>query len=100
MRRTSSISAPYQSRSKCHLCSWLALVTIMPMTNATIIPTGESTVVIRIATPADRQDLSRLAALDSSRVPGGTLLLAQSDGAIRAAYSVDEHRAIADPFVA
>ena len=70
------------------------------MTKATIIPAGESTVVIRIATPADRDDLRRLAALDSARVPEGTLLLAQADGHIRAAYSVDEDRAIADPFVA
>ena len=70
------------------------------MTKATIIPAGESTVVIRIATPADRDDLRRLAALDSSRVPDGTLLLAQADGEIRAAYSVDEQRAIADPFLA
>ena len=29
----------------------------------------------------------------------GTLLVAESDGEIRAAYSVDEGRAIADPFV-
>ena len=70
------------------------------MTKATIIPAGESTVVIRAATPADDDDLRRLAALDSARVPAGTLLLAQADGEIRAAYSVDEDRAIADPFVA
>jgi len=70
------------------------------MTKATIIPAGESTVVIRAATPADDDDLRRLAALDSARVPHGTLLLAQADGEIRAAYSLDEHRAIADPFVA
>jgi hypothetical protein len=71
-----------------------------PMTKATIIPAGESSVVIRIATPADRDDLRRLAALDSARVPDGALLLAESDGEIRAAYSLDEDRAIADPFVA
>jgi hypothetical protein len=70
------------------------------MTHATIIPTGESTVVIRVATPADRDDLRRLAALDSSRALEGTVLLAQADGQIRAAYAVDGDRAIADPFVA
>ena len=69
------------------------------MSNATNIPAGESTVVIRVATPADLDDLRRLAALDSARALLGTLLVAESDGEIRAAYSVDEDRAIADPFV-
>ena len=69
------------------------------MPNATNIPAGESTVVIRVATPADLDDLRRLAALDSARALLGTLLVAESDGEIRAAYSVDEGRAIADPFV-
>ena len=68
------------------------------MSNATKIPAGESTVVIRVATPADLDDLRRLAALDSARALLGTLL-SESDGEIRAAYSVDEGRAIADPFV-
>jgi hypothetical protein len=68
------------------------------MPHATTIPAGESTVVIRVATPADLDDLRRLAALDSARALLGTLLVAESDGQIRAAYSVDERRAIADPF--
>lgn len=68
------------------------------MSHATTIPAGESTVVIRVATPADLDDLRRLAALDSARALLGTLLVAESDGEIRAAYSVDEGRAIADPF--
>jgi hypothetical protein len=69
------------------------------MSNAPHIPTTESTVVIRIATPADLDELRRLAALDSARALLGTVLVAQSDGHIRAAYSVDEGRAVADPFV-
>jgi hypothetical protein len=69
------------------------------MSNATKIPAGESTVVIRVATPADIDDLRRLAALDSARALVGTLLVAERDGEIRAAYSVDQRRAIADPFV-
>ena len=69
------------------------------MSNVTHIPTGESTVVIRLATAADVDDLRRLAALDSARALLGTVLVAQSDGEIRAAYSVDEERAIADPFL-
>jgi hypothetical protein len=68
------------------------------MSNVTNIPAGESTVVIRLATPADVDDLRRLAALDSARALLGTVLVAQSDGEIRAAYSVEHERAIADPF--
>jgi hypothetical protein len=69
------------------------------MSNVTRIPAADSTVVIRLATPADLDDLRRLAALDSARALLGTVLVAQSDGEIRAAYSVDEGRAIADPFL-
>jgi hypothetical protein len=68
------------------------------MSNVMNIPAGESTVVIRLATPADVDDLRRLAALDSARALLGTVLVAQSDGEIRAAYSVEQERAIADPF--
>src|SRR3954447_24854683 len=70
------------------------------MNSATLIPAGEATVVIRVATPADIDELGRLAQLDSARGLGGTVLVAQSDGRIGAAYSVEEDRAIADPFVA
>jgi hypothetical protein len=77
----------------------MSSVTIHGMNRASLIPAGEATVVIRIATPADHEELSHLAALDSARVVRGTVLVAQSDGRIRAAYSVEEDRAIADPFV-
>jgi hypothetical protein len=69
------------------------------MNRASLIPAGEATVVIRVATPADHDELSHLAALDSAPVVRGTVLVAQSDGRIRAAYSIEEDRAIADPFV-
>ncbi|MEA2268804.1 MAG: hypothetical protein QOD55_2349 [Solirubrobacteraceae bacterium] len=68
------------------------------MSNVTRNPAGESTVVIRQATPADVDDLRRLAALDSARALLGTVLVAESDGHLRAALSIDEQRAIADPF--
>ena len=57
------------------------------------------TVVIRAARGSDGPALERLATLDSQRLPAGPMLVAESDGEIRAAYSVDEGRAIADPFV-
>src|SRR3954468_24063955 len=69
------------------------------MNRASLTPAGEPTVVTRVATPADHDELSHLAALDSAPVVRGTVLVAQSDGRIRAAYSVEEDRAIADPFV-
>src|ERR671928_1562954 len=68
------------------------------MHSASLIPAGEATVVIRVATPADRDELAGLALLDSARALRGTVLVAQSDGVIRAAFSVEEARAIADPF--
>jgi hypothetical protein len=68
------------------------------MHRAPLIPADESTLVIRVATPTDRDELDMLAALDSARTPTGTVLVAQSNGRIRAAYSVEEDRAIADPF--
>ena len=68
------------------------------MSNVTRIPVRDSSVVIRVATAVDVDDLRRLAALDSARALLGTVLVAESDGRIRAALSVDEGRAIADPF--
>src|SRR3954471_18212804 len=69
------------------------------MTSAPLIPTDEATAVVLAAAPADRDQLVGLAALDSAPVVRGTVLVAQSDGRIRAAYSIEEDRAIADPFV-
>jgi hypothetical protein len=57
------------------------------------------TVVIRHAVADDLDALRRLAALDSARALLGDVLVAESDGTVLAAYSVDEQRAIADPFL-
>jgi uncharacterized protein (DUF849 family) len=57
------------------------------------------TLVIRRATADDLAALRYLAALDSARALVGDVLVAESGGVVRAAYSVDEQRAIADPFV-
>ena len=53
---------------------------------------------IRAATDADMPALVRLARLDSSRPPRGTLILAEDDGKILAAMSVEDGASIADPF--
>jgi hypothetical protein len=57
------------------------------------------TLVIRHAVSADLDQLRYLAALDSARALLGDVLVAEADGVIHAAYSVDERRAIADPFL-
>jgi hypothetical protein len=60
--------------------------------------TSTASLTIRHATNADEAALRRLAALDSSRVPSGELLVAELDGQLVAALSVDTGAAIADPF--
>lgn len=53
---------------------------------------------IRAASPDDRAAVARLAALDSSGVPAGPLLLAIVDGAPLAALSRTTGAVVADPF--
>jgi hypothetical protein len=60
--------------------------------------TSSASLTLRHATAADERSLKRLAALDSSRVPAGELLVAELDGRLVAALSVDTGAAIADPF--
>jgi hypothetical protein len=54
--------------------------------------------VLRPATAADSAALARLAALDSARPLTGEVVLAQVDGEVRAALSLQTGRSIADPF--
>jgi hypothetical protein len=56
-------------------------------------------ITIRLATPDDQLALYRLAALDSApSLPAGRVLLAELDGELRAALSLDDGAALADPF--
>jgi hypothetical protein len=75
------------------LCSYQAGGILIFM--STVNP---KSIVIRRAEPADLDSLRYLAALDSARALLGEVLVAETDGEIHAAYSVDERRAIADPF--
>lgn len=54
---------------------------------------------VRLAEPSDGTTLRRLAALDSSRVPAGVLLVGEISGSIQAAVSLAGGRPIANPFV-
>jgi hypothetical protein len=55
-------------------------------------------VTIRHANQTDLRALERLAALDSQRLPSGELFVAELDGQLIAAVSVDTGAVIADPF--
>ena len=59
---------------------------------------GGRTLRIRYATPDDTAALEQLAQLDSSRPPRGVVLLADVEGALWAAISLDDGHLIADPF--
>jgi hypothetical protein len=61
--------------------------------------TTSPSVLVRPATAADAGAVALLAALDSSTVPSGDLLLAEVDGRLRAAIGLDDRAVIADPFV-
>jgi hypothetical protein len=55
-------------------------------------------ITIRSASAADAAELTRLAQRDSAVVPDGEILVAEADGALRAAVAIDSGLAIADPF--
>jgi hypothetical protein len=54
---------------------------------------------VRLAESRDDIALRRLAALDSAKLPAGTLLVGEMGGAIQAAVPVNGGRTIANPFV-
>ena len=53
---------------------------------------------LRPAREGDRSAIARLAALDSAPEPRGVILMAEVDGEAWAALSLEDGRAIADPF--
>jgi hypothetical protein len=59
----------------------------------------DDTVIIRVADASDAPALARLAALDAARPLHGQILLAESGGVALAAVSLDDDRAVADPFL-
>ena len=61
------------------------------------IPVTTAPLRIRQARHADAAALERLAALDSSRVPRGDVLLAEVGDELWAAFSLEDGHAIADP---
>jgi hypothetical protein len=64
--------------------------------SARLDPPGE--LRIRRSGPADRTALAHLAQLDGAPPPAGDHLLAEEDGALRAALPLDGTPVLADPF--
>ncbi|HUO74032.1 MAG TPA: hypothetical protein VMU39_24885 [Solirubrobacteraceae bacterium] len=58
----------------------------------------EEWVTLRFAFPDDALALARLAALDSAGVPTAPVLVAEVSGELRAALSLSDGAAVADPF--
>jgi hypothetical protein len=56
------------------------------------------TIALRTAQPSNGPALNRLATLDSAKTPAGQALLAEVDGELRAAVSLETGQAVADPF--
>src|SRR5436190_8960215 len=61
-------------------------------------PLTAPTITIRPAYADDALALARLAVLDSAELPAEPLLLVEADGELRAALSLSDGSAIADPF--
>ena len=61
------------------------------------IPSGASSLTLRMAVPADAEALDRLAQLDSRRAPRGAVIVAEVGGELWAAVSIDDGHAVADP---
>ena len=55
-------------------------------------------IAIRLAAPADADEVRRLALLDSTHADDGDALVAEVDGRIQAALALGSGHVIADPF--
>jgi hypothetical protein len=67
------------------------------LTHRKEIPAHAAPLRIRQARPADAAAVERLAALDSSQVPAGDVLLAEVGDELWAAYSLEDGHHVADP---
>ena len=61
-------------------------------------PHADVAIVIRLSRPEDERALEQLAGLDSASVPPAPMLVAETDGKLRASMSLRDGRVIADPF--
>jgi hypothetical protein len=66
--------------------------------SAAVRSPADMAIVIRQSRPEDERALERLAGLDSAAVPAAPILVAEADGALRAALSLHDGAVIANPF--
>ena len=59
---------------------------------------GNTDITIRLALPADRAGLHRLAGRDGASLPAEPVLVADVGGSLRAAMSLADGAVVADPF--
>ena len=59
---------------------------------------GRAAIAIRAASPADRDEIERLALLADRAAPADPVLLAESDGIAVAALSTETGAVVTDPF--
>ena len=62
------------------------------------VPAAGAGVTVRHARPGDTDALTVLAQLDSSHAPRGDVLVAEANGELWAAVSLDDGHAVANPF--
>jgi hypothetical protein len=80
-------------------CQALPMPITESLTSQTRAAGYDDTVIIRVAGASDEAALARLAALDAARPLHGGILVAESGGVVLAALSLDDGRAVADPFL-
>lgn len=65
---------------------------------ASVIHIDSAEIVIRAARESDGRELARIAGRDTGAMPEGPILVAQVGSDIRAAISLNDGHAVADPF--
>jgi hypothetical protein len=71
---------------------------LLTSSRSRVQPADPGPVTLRFAFPDDAAAVARLAALDSAPPPVGPVLVAEIEGELRAALSLEDGGVIADPF--
>ena len=89
----------YGGSLRANMCLMRATETLKKLLGPTQdVQVASPAVTIRYARPEDALALLDLADLDSSQAPHGVVLVAEVDGRLWAAHSLDDGHAIANPF--
>jgi hypothetical protein len=63
-----------------------------------VLAMNATDITIRLARPQDERAVADLSVLDSAERPRGDVLVAEVDGSLWAAVSLEDRQAVADPF--